>query len=273
MHLAEYHRPVDVMTVRRLLARTPAVALLAGGATLVPELVAGAAGTVVDLCDLPLAFADTHPDGLHLGALLTLASLTPASAAGGWANGLLARAAQAAGPINRRNVATVGGLVARADSTSIFWLALLALEAQAIVVAADGPPRQVALRTLADMPADASALQGHLLLEVLLPQRLAQARYGLATVARTPRDEAIVAAVAVVTPTRTTVTVVLGGATGQPLVLSGLQEFTPDPARLPEALADLLARQEMVSDFRGCARYRRQMAGFLARRSLSQALV
>ena len=37
MHLAEYHRPVDVMTVRRLLARTPAVALLAPPELLIDE--------------------------------------------------------------------------------------------------------------------------------------------------------------------------------------------------------------------------------------------
>ena len=119
MRLAEYHRPIDLATVRRLLARTPTVALLAGGTTLVPAL---SSDTVVDLCDLPLDFAELQADGLHLGALLTLAALTPASAAGAWAGGLLARAAQAEGAINLRNVATIGGLVAVASGTSALFL-------------------------------------------------------------------------------------------------------------------------------------------------------
>ncbi len=267
MRLAEYHRPVDLATVRRLLSRRPAVALLAGGSTLVPSL---SSDTVVDLCDLPLDFADWQADGLHLGARLTLAELTPASAAGAWAGGLLARAAQAEGPINLRNVATIGGLVAVASGTSPLFLSLLAADAQAIIIAAEGPPQQVALRTLADAPA--GYLSGHLLLEVVLPKRLAQARHGLAVVARTPRDEAIVAAVAVVEPDQAVATVVLGGVTAQPLVLSGLGEFTHDPDRLPAALADLLAGQAITVDFRGSADYRRRMAGVLARRALSEAL-
>ncbi len=269
MPLAEYHRPVDVATVRRLLARTPSPALLAGGAALVPSLMNGAADAVVDLRDLPLAFADVRSDGLHLGALLTLAELTPASAAGGWANGLLATAARTEGPINRRNAATIGGLVAQARPTSVLWLALLALEAHAIVVAAEGPPRQVTLRGLADAP----GLAGQLLLEVALPKRLAQARYGMATTGRTPRDEPIVAAVAVTALNLTTATVALGGVTAQPLILSGLQAFAPDPSQLPVALDDLLASQALASDFRGSAEYRRHLAGVLAQRALTQALV
>lgn len=267
MRLTEYHRPIDLATVRRLLARTPAPALLAGGTALLPEL---SSETVVDLCDLPLNFAETQADGLHLGALLTLAALTPASAAGTWAGGLLARAAQAEGPINLRNVATLGGLVVQAEATSLLWLSLLALDAQAIVVAAAGPPQQVALRTLADAPAP--LLSGHLLLEVALPKHLALAQHGIATVARTPRDQAIVAAVAVVEPDQAIATVVLGGVTAQPLVLSGLAEFTTDPTRLPAALADLLAAQAVVADFRGSAAYRRHLAGVLARRALTEAL-
>lgn len=267
MRLAEYHRPVDLATVRRLLLRRPPVALLAGGSALVPSL---SSDTVVDLGELPLDFADWQADGLHLGARLTLAALTPASPAGAWAGGLLARAAQAEGPINLRNVATIGGLVAVASGTSALFLSLLAVDAQAIVVAAEGPPQQAALRTLADAPA--GYLSGHLLLEVVLPKRLAQARHGLATVARTPRDEAIVAAVAVVEPDQAVATVVLGGVTAQPLVLSGLDEFTQDPDRLPAAAADLLAGQTLVADFRGSADYRGRMAGILARRALSEAL-
>ena len=267
MRLAEYHRPVDLATVRRLLLRRPPVALLAGGSALVPFL---SSDTVVDLGELPLDFVDWQSDGLHLGARLTLAALTPASAAGAWAGGLLARAARAEGAINLRNVATIGGLVAVASGTSALFLSLLAVDAQAIVVAVDGPPQQAALRMLADAPA--GYLNGHLLLEVVLPKHLAQARHGLATVARTPRDEAIVAAVAVVEPDQAVATVVLGGVTAQPLVLSGLDEFTQDPDRLPAALVDLLAGQTLVADFRGSADCRRRMAGVLARRALSEAL-
>lgn len=274
MRIAEYHRPADLTTVRRLLARPAPVSLLAGGTALVAGLSSQTSDTVVDLRDLPLAFMERRPDGLHLGALTTLAALTPASAAGGWANGLLAHTAQAEGPVNWRNAATIGGLVAQAEATSPLFLALLALEGQAILLGADGPPQQLALRALADAPA--AALQRRLLVEVTLPASLAQAHHGMAAAARTPRDQPIVCAVAVVAAKPAVATVVLGGVTATPLVLSGLQEFCRAPARLPGAIADLLANptadQAVIADFRGSAAYRRHLAGVLARRALSEAL-
>ena len=67
------------------------------------------------------------------------------------ADGLLVRAARGEGPVNLRNAATVGGVVACAEYDSEFYAALLALDASVTVLhagrrRADGPAGRVRRR-------------------------------------------------------------------------------------------------------------------------------
>lgn len=271
MTLTEYHRPSDMATARRLLARTRIMTVpLAGGTLLVPELEARGVEAVVDLCDLPLHFIEVQRDGLHLGATTSLSTLAADVQVTAWAGGLLARAADVEGPFNLLNAATLGGLVAGGEAGSPLRLALLALDARLVLVAGEGPARQVPLRAVVDEP-DVH-LAGQLILEVIVPAATAVASHGLATVGRTPRDFPIVTAVAVVGGEPRAANLALGGVTPWPLLLTGLHEFVRNAAGLPAAVDALLATQELLDDFRGSAEYRRALAGVLAQRAWVEAL-
>ena len=216
-------------------------AALAGGTRLVGELETGQAGDldgVVDLSGLGLDTISVDGDTLTIGAMASLTDIVEHEVAGELADGMLRRAARGEGPINLRNVATIGGVVATAEYDSEFYAALLALNATVTIRDETGDSSM----PLAELTACAWLGEA-----VTLP--LMQARSGLARVARTPSDRPIVAAVAVVTEA------------GERVALCGVAE------------RPMLSGSEFsyISDFKGSAEYRRAMAEIVLERALAQA--
>ena len=123
---------------------------------------------------------------IRAGATVTLSQLIEHEVGGALADGLLRRAAAGEGPLNLRNAATIGGVVASAEYDSEFYTALLALDAA--VILHDGEQEHTV--QLEDMQSVAG-----LITAVLIPA--AAARGGMARVARTPADRPIVAAAVV----------------------------------------------------------------------------
>jgi CO/xanthine dehydrogenase FAD-binding subunit len=258
-----------------LLQRTDVTAVpLAGGSWLVPRLrgdvdlpgsLAGEVDTVVDLADLGLdavRFEGAPGSGwVHLGATTLLAELAGRPDWQALAGGVLAEAARREGPLNLRNTATIAGTLLAGESSSELLLALLVLTADAIVV--DGGGERTVL--LADLLADRPALLGRgLITELCLPWPASGVRGGLARVARTPADQPIVAAAALVDGSRLRVAV--GGVTPLPVLL---QLGAGDD--LAQTIASALRGQKLLSDFRGSSEYRQAMAPILARRAVEQA--
>jgi CO/xanthine dehydrogenase FAD-binding subunit len=239
--LPNYYQPETLAGALELLARSDLrLAPLAGGTQLIGALETGAVRDldgVVDLRKLGLDTIAVEHDVLRLGATATLAAISTHPVAGTLADGLLARAAQGEGPINLRNMATVGGVVAAAEPDSEFYAALLALDATAVLA---GPAGTRSLRL-----AELSRVDG-LIVELVLA--LTSLRGGLARVARTPADRPIVAALAV------------RGAGVERVALCGV---APRP---------VLAGDELnpPDDFKGSAAYRRSMAEILAARALAE---
>jgi CO/xanthine dehydrogenase FAD-binding subunit len=235
--LQNYYQPDTLAGALELLSRTDLrLAPLGGGTQLIGALETGAVRNldgVVDLRKLNLDAIRVEGGVLHIGATATLAAIAAHPVAGSLADGLLARAAQGEGPVNLRNMATAGGVVAAAEADSEFYAALLALDASVVLVAPGGT-RTVALAELAHVDG--------LITEIQLP--LAAQRGALARVARTPADRPIVAALAV--RGEADVRVVLCGVAARPM-----------PAGAPLNPPD---------DFKGSAAYRRAMAEVLAER-------
>jgi len=240
--LHEYHRPATIAEALALLARENRRLLpLAGGTLLVgrlESLTLRELDGVVDLADLGLNTIRQADNMLCLGATVTLAAVVEHPRAGTIADGLLRRAAQGEGPVNLRNAATVGGVVAAAEADSEFYAALLALNAQ-IVVYNESRPMTIPLDELSDHP--------RLIAEVRLP--LASWRGGAARVARTPSDRPIVAAYAALDAG--VQRVALCGVAARP-VLAGTPLDPPD-------------------DFKGSADYRRAMGEVMIMRALNEA--
>jgi CO/xanthine dehydrogenase FAD-binding subunit len=235
-----YLKPKNIEEAELLLAESGGRAvILAGGSRLVGELesrMRPEVDTVVDLALLGLNYLRISDGFLCIGAATSLTDVCEFEAARHLCDGLLVRAAWGEGPVNLRNAATVGGVVATAETDSEFYAALLALGATVRVA---GSPVLTPLEGL-------GSLSG-LLVEVQIPLR--SGRCGIARVSRTPADRPIVAAIAVV------------GDGWQRVAFCGLSTRP----QLDGAVV------EPWSDFRGSAAYRQSIAPILRERALAEA--
>ena len=242
--LREYYRPATVAEAVSLLAEGGGrLAPLAGGAALVGQLETRSAPEiqgVVDLRELGLDGIDADPETVRLGATATLTAVMEHEVAGRMAGGILSRAARGEGPVNLRNAATVGGVVAGAAPDSEFYAALLALDARVVTVNGQGESTQL----LAEM----GEVEG-LITVVILPRR--EPGSGLARIAVTPSDRPIVAAIAVVGEDGAD-RVALCGVADRPVLYGGAL----DPA----------------GDFKASGKYRLEMAEVVTRRALAEAM-
>lgn len=243
--LREYYRPESVAEAVALLRRTDAHLLpLAGGSRLIGELETRArtdVDGVIDLAGLSLGKINVADGILHLGATTTLSDIMAHPVAGTLAGGILRRTAQAEGPVNLRNAATLGGLVAGAEMDSELYAALLVLDAQ--VVLSDGEAETTIL--LAQL--SSADVAGKLITGVRVP--IANQTSGHARVARTPSDRPIVAAVAVI------------GDGVERVALCGV---APRPVLSTDTL-------DPATDFKGSAEYRLAMSAVVMQRALTEA--
>jgi CO/xanthine dehydrogenase FAD-binding subunit len=235
------YQPTSAAEAAALLARPhERLALLAGGSRLIADLETRTRRDldgVIDLSRAGLDGLELRDGAVHAGATVTFSQIIQHEIAGALAGGLLRRAAGGEGPVNLRNVATLGGVVASAETDSEVYAALLALGAS--VVLHDGQTEQT-------LPLDEVQGVPGLITAVIIPAQAAQG--GLARVARTPADRPIVAALAVRT-----------GA-GERVALCGV---APRPVLLGSELAP-------PDDFKGSAAYRRAMIDVVVERARAE---
>ncbi len=230
---------------------------------------------VVDLSRLDLDAVRQTDATLELGLLAPLQALVDAPWRDDPALGLLAEAAQLAAHPGQRRLATVGGVLFAHSGPPEVLLALLALDAAVVLRGARGGRRT---SPLADFLGHPEVPAGRVLVGVQLARPAGHSAGALARVARTPREEAIVAAAAVL---------VVDGGVCQDIRLS-LAGAGLAPQRLLAAEALLegqtlsevlvakanevaLAGLTFASDLRASAAYRQAMAAIVVRRSLTSA--
>ena len=258
--LAEYHKPQTLAEAFDLLAeRSSRRVPLAGGTHLVAALETRQrqdVDGVVDLCGLALSFIERDGSILRIGAMTPITDLVEHNLCASLAGNILLRTARYEGPLNLRNAATVGGLVALAEPDSELYAALLALDAAVVTTNSEGVETIRSLHALTALSPQ-WARTSELITEIRLP--LAASEGGHARIARTPMDRCIVAAVAVDAPKGVSsqhsatqqdgVRVALCGLGARPLLAGG-------------ALAP-------PDSFKGSADYRLAMSDVVWRRALN----
>lgn len=302
--IREYHRPADWAAASELLRRTDLrIAPLVLGprppSTPPPDVEA-----VVDLSRLDLAYVNEDDGGVvHVGALTSLQDLANSPLLKSVANGILSEAAHLAAHLGLRHVATVGGVLVSREGPPEVLLTLLALDATVVVRSDDRSAREFVEVNVADLAPQQVALDpehgasettrareiplagfqpnalasGELVAEVKFERPAAHAGGALERVARAPRDEAIVAAAALVEVAngvcRQVRLALAGAGKGQRMTSAEhILEGRPlNDTWLQKAVETVEAEANPVSDFRGSAEYRRAMAGVLARRVLEGA--
>src|ERR1700733_2678132 len=155
-HVEAYYRPGTIPEALRLFQTGNGGArFLAGGTDLINQA-DHTIRSLIDLTHLGLNYIRRQDGGWVIGATSTIADLESSSATRALAGGILLKAASHSGPVQVRNMATVGGRLANGSPYSEIATPLIALDATAVLAHAQ--------RRLKAPLADLLSVQGKMLL-------------------------------------------------------------------------------------------------------------
>ena len=259
--LAEHYKPKTLAEALDLLAeRNSRRVPLAGGTLLVAVLETRQrrdVDGVVDLSGLGLTNIQRDGSSLSVGSMTTLTDLIEHPLCAALAGGILPDTARFEGPLNLRNAATVGGLVALAEPDSELYAALLALNASVVAVDREGVESVWQLDEFSTSQ-PRFARPPMLITEIRLP--LGQAANGHARIARTPMDRCIVAAIVVAAIDSPSSTLALAIGEYGDTMRTALCGVGPRPLLAGGPLSP-------EADFKGSAEYRLAMVEVVGRRA------
>jgi CO/xanthine dehydrogenase FAD-binding subunit len=268
-NMREYHRPTDLDEAIRLLQRSDIYTVpLGGGVTVVGE------GTpdieaVVDLDGLNLGLIERDSDTIRLGAMVRLQTIVEDLRE--VAGGVLSDTARRTAGWNVRNAATLGGLLASGDADHPLGVMLAAFGARITVY--DGKSEQSAPWSDFAKNSRGDKLRGKLITSISFdaPQNTVAV---YEQVGRTPADQPIVCAAAVITPHsdgKSNIGLAVGGLLSDLLVTREVAAAQSDDVsdRLWEQIGN---NPVLQSDFRGTTEYREAVSSVLVRRVLTAAL-
>lgn len=282
MRAFTYHRPTTLAEAATLLAELgdEDVALLAGGTSLMNLAKLGLAEPehVIALAELAelSGLSGSAAEGLSIGAMTSLRELEMSSVVAGLAPGLVETAAHVA-TVRIRNQATIGGNLVHADPNQDLPPMLMVHDAT-VRLTGPGGAREVAVSDMFVGFLESVVAPDEILTGVRVPVLPPGTRTGyLKFLPRTQDDYPTVSVAAAVTVVdgriqRARVAVAGGGVTtlrcheAESALVDGeadARTFAAAAAAVPDAL-------DPISDGRGSARYKRQMAGVCTQRLLQR---
>src|SRR5579885_1299470 len=274
LKISAYHHPTSLGEAVRLLAEEGRT-MIAGGTDLLvnPRYMRGV-NEVIDIHGLGLDYITIREGWLLIGAGVTMRTVARHPAIQELADGILARAAAVCGSPNIRNMATLAGNVASALPSADTPPALLALNAQALLVGTGGE-RLVPLEQFFTGPAK-SVRERELIQEIRIPLD-ETAQGGFYKIGRTAEDISLVnaaAALSIRDGLIRSARVVLGAVAPTPLralqAEAALNGQPPTEETLQRAAEVARGEARPISDQRASADYRRRMSGVAALRALRQ---
>ncbi|HLQ27634.1 MAG TPA: xanthine dehydrogenase family protein subunit M [Ktedonobacteraceae bacterium] len=277
LKIAAYHSPTTLAEAVALLVEEGST-VIAGGTDLLvnPRYMVGVR-EVVDIRKLGLDYISLEHGWLQIGAGATMRTVARHPQVQALANGILARGAAVCGSPNIRNMATLVGNVASALPSADTPPALLALDAQVVLVGVQGE-HVVPLDGFFVGPAR-SIRERELIRELRIPLAGASGLHGgFYKIGRTAEDISMVNAVATLAIGEGVITaarLVLGAVAPVPLRIvraEGALIGQPASEETFQRVAEIV-RDEVrpISDQRASADYRRRMSGVAAVRALRQA--
>jgi len=276
LKIEAYHSPMTLAEAVALLAEEGRT-VIAGGTDLLvnPRYMVGVR-EVVDIRRLGLDYINIENDWMHIGAGTTMRTVARHIQIQTLANGILARGAAVCGSPNIRNMATLVGNVASALPSADTLPALLALDAQAVLIGTQGE-RIIPLDTFFIGPAK-SVRERELIRELRIPLTQTEIRGGFYKIGRTAEDIAMVNVAITLTIQDgiiTMVRLVLGAVAPTPLRATQTEQaLLGQPASeetFQRAAEIVLNEVRPISDHRASADYRRRMSGIATVRALRQA--
>lgn len=250
-----------------------AAAVIAGGTDIVHDPPPGVR-CLIDITRLGLNQIVEESDEIRIGATTTMQQLATSPESVSLGGGLLSRSSCEGWPSPVRNAATIGGNVAGAGPFADTPAALLALDAQVVVVDESGET----VIPIEDFFVDyrTTKVGQGILTQVRVPKTPATARGVFLKLAPSPVDKALVN-IGIYLEFEdgccSRVRVAVGAVTRTPRRIPAaeevLQEQPLEPALIEKAQAVITESVEPILDMRASADYRRRMAGVLLRRALT----
>ena len=268
-----YHRPTDLETASSLLTRKNA-RVIAGGTDL---LVTGPADTesLVDIKELGLSYIREDND-LRIGATTSFSDLLRSPLLERYPYRILYDAAGELGHHNLRHIATLGGNICNAVPSADAPVALIALDAEAVIHGPSGD-RAIPLDGFFKFVRETVLEKGEFLKELIIPVQ-PEAGASFQKLGRTKVDIALVNAacrLSIIDGVISDSRIVLGAVYPTPLrvraaeeVLNG-KKFTLELAI--EAAQTASGATKPVSDHRASVEYRREMSNVLVKRAIIEA--
>jgi len=273
-------RPSSVAEALRMLQRDKGRARIVAGGTDV--VVAGGDGVrvLIDITRAGLSYIRSKAGAVAVGATTTLAEIEQSALLGKLAGGIIPRAAATCGSTTIRNMATLGGNLANASPAADMAVALLALEASAVVAEARGRRKLPLAEYLAG--ASAGRFSGSILVEVNFPAPPGGKRCGWSfqKLGRTALDISLVSVAAGIELDAKGrikwARIALGAVAPTAMRAEAAEQLlvgrAPDVAAGAEAGAEVARAVRPISDVRASAGYRREMSSVLATRAFDECI-
>ena len=247
--IIEYNRPTSVEEALALLSRKDFQTIPIGGGSAFRRLLKEPCA-VVDLQELNINQINDRGNILEVGATVTLQNLLDSTST----SPALDEVIRYEAVYNLRQVASVAGTLVAADGRSPFTTALLALDAELVLL----PDKEVI--GLGDfLPIRSDWLQGRLIVSVRFPKNI---KLDYDYVARSPADQPIISVAVCRWPSGRT-RVVLGGFGEAPMLVFDGSESSGAEVSAKNAYS--MAKDEWAS-----SDYRQEIASILTARILSR---
>lgn len=275
-NITAYFKPKTIAEAVELLREHPGKGKFIAGGT---NLLAAPDPTLdylIDLHQLGLNYILETETAIRIGACTTIQELYQAPLIKNLADGLLSQVASWFASRQIRNVATIGGNIAERLSAADTAPALLALDAQVIIVG--DQERRLAL-TEFFRNAGGTILNNELIQEFLIPKIFQPARGKFLKNCKTHDDISIVSvATAVIMPEQRCekVRIALGAVAPTPIrILQAerlLEGQIPTQERIHEVANTVAATIHPIDNFRASADFRKEISRVYTIRALSECL-
>jgi carbon-monoxide dehydrogenase medium subunit len=277
-HVEAYYRPGSIPEALRLFQTGNGGArFLAGGTDLINQA-DNSVRSLIDVTHLGLNYIRRQDGGWIIGATTTLADLESSAATRALAGGILLQAAAQSGPVQTRNMATVGGRLAHRSQFAEIATSLLALDAAAVMAHS----RRRLKFPLADLSAvhNDVLIHGAMIVEIVIPALPGGGHIGWSfqKLSRTESDVSLVNVAAGLQMGRNGsckwVHIAVGAAGPVPVraiqAENQLTGRTIDATLIDIASDAVMNAVDPVDGIRGSAQYLREMTRVLARRALTE---
>lgn len=276
----DYFKPQSLSEAWELYKKFPDTKYIAGGTDLLVQIKNRELKphALISLRSIPELTGIEIGDIIHIGAMTTIADLINHAKLGNIFP-VLSQAAKRIGSPQVRNVSTIGGNLCNCSPCADTALALLVMDARAILKSSKGT-REISLDEFFIGPGESCLTSGEILTELLLDKPAPKGRAIFMKKGRVKMDLAIASLAVLLEMGGTTCTkarVAAGSVAPVPLRLKKVEELFENAVLSKELLIEAqeiaVSSISPITDIRSTADYRRKIVSIYTKRAVEKLLI